>query len=206
MTAVIWDLDGTLLDSYKVILESVLEVLAQEGLTPDPAETYRRLIETSVKSFLGEQGGDPDRLWERYRALSTARDGEVRLMRGAAETLRTLADRGVPNFVFTHKGETARQVLDRLGVLTYISGVLSAGDGVPRKPAPDGLNALIARHGLDRRQTFYIGDRPIDMECAKNAGVSGILFLPPSSPAAPTGWETAAVSALTEIPELINEL
>lgn len=203
MITLLWDLDGTLLDSYKVILESVLAVLSREGMTPDPAETYKRLIETSVKSFLGEVSEYPNRLWERYRALNAARDGEIRLMDGAAETLRALTAMGVPNFVFTHKGETARAVLRRLGVLTYITDVLSAGGGIPRKPAPDGIDLLIARHNLDRRQTFYIGDRPIDMECAKNAGVRGILFLPPSSPASPTGWETYTVSTLTEIPEIV---
>ncbi len=203
MITLLWDLDGTLLDSYKVILESVLAVLSREGMTPDPAETYKRLIETSVKSFFGEVSEYPNRLWERYRALNAARDGEIRLMDGAAETLRALTAMGVPNFVFTHKGETARAVLRRLGVLTYITDVLSAGGGIPRKPAPDGIDLLIARHNLDRRQTFYIGDRPIDMECAKNAGVRGILFLPPSSPASPTGLETYTVSTLTEIPEIV---
>ncbi len=205
MTALIWDLDGTLLDSYGVILDSVLATLREEGVIPDPSETYKRLIAGSVKSFLSgfaSAGLDPDGLWRRYRELSTARDDEVKLMDGAREALEALSSMGIPGFVYTHKGDTARQVLERLGVLHYFTDVLSAEAGLPRKPAPDGLNALIDRHKLDKSDTYYIGDRPIDVSCAVNAGVKSILYRPPASPAVPTGAETYIVADLREIPEL----
>ena len=205
MTALIWDLDGTLLDSYGIILNCVLAALREEGIVRDPSETYGQLIAGSVKSFFGNfaaAGLDPDRLWERYRALSTARDGEVRLMDGAREALEALSGRGIPQFVYTHKGESAPLVLERLGVLRYFADVLTAGAGLPRKPAPDGLNALCARHNLDKSHTYYIGDRPIDVRCAANAGVKSILFRPPASPAVPTGDETYIVADLREISKM----
>ncbi len=205
MTALIWDLDGTLLDSYGVILDCVLAALREEGVVCDPSETYRRLIAGSVKEFLGgfaAAGQDPNRLWKRYRELSTARDGEVKLTAGAKEALEALSGMGFPEFVYTHKGDTAPLVLERLGVLRYFTDVLTAGAGLPRKPAPDGLNALCARHTLDKSHTYYIGDRPIDVRCAVNAGVKSILFLPPASPAVPTGDETHIVADLREISKL----
>ncbi len=206
MTAFIWDLDGTLLDSYKVILESVLAALREEGVELDPSDTYKKLIAGSVKSFLSEISPEPDRLWARYRILSTARDDEIALMEGAAETLEALNEMGASNFVYTHKGGTAKAVLGRLGVLRYFADILSAEDGYPRKPAPDGVNALVRRHRLDRRKTFYVGDRPLDMECAGNAGIPGILFLPPGSPAVPAGRETYIVRDLRDIPKIASKL
>ena len=205
MTALIWDLDGTVLDSYGVILDCVLATLRQEGVICDPSETYRRLIAGSVKEFLGgfaAAGLDPDRLWDRYRALSTARDGEIRLTDGARETLEALAGRGFAQFVYTHKGESALTVLESLGVLPCFTDVPTAGAGLPRKPAPDGINALCARHSLDKSHTYYIGDRPIDVRCAVNARVKSVLFLPPGSPAVPTGDETYIVGDLREISKL----
>ncbi len=208
MKGLIWDLDGTILDSYGVIVPCTLETLRERGVYPDPAELHRTLIASSVKSFFTVTARsldmDPEELWERYQTLSEARDGEVRLMDGAEETLRTLSGMGAMNMVFTHKGKSAGQVLERLGIRKYFADILSAIPPIPRKPDPEGINILIRRHGFDRRDIFYIGDRPLDIECAERAGVGSILFLPPSSPARPTGGETYIVSDLREIPGLIK--
>ncbi len=210
MTALIWDLDGTLLDSYPIIVDCALQTLRECGETPERGELHRRLIESSVKDVLTKtalaRGLDPDALWEHYQALNTAEDGRVRLMEGAAETLEALSRRGTANFVFTHKGATARAVLEKLGVWRYFADILSAGEGIPRKPAPDGINLLCARHSLDKRKTFYVGDRALDLKCAHSAGVGAIFFLPPSSPASPPDGNYITVRALSEIPEIIRNI
>ncbi len=208
MTALIWDLDGTLLDSYKIIVLSTLETLREAGVEAKEAETYRYLIANSVKDLLErtgrERGLDGDKLWRRYQELSTARDGEVTLMDGAAEALFKLSALGVRNFVYTHKGRTGAKVLERLGIGEYFEYVLSAEAGLPRKPAPDGIEWIVRRFGLDKRRTFYIGDRRIDVECAENSGVRCILYLPESSVGAPTGREWRVVRDLRQIPDIIK--
>ena len=206
MTALIWDLDGTLLDSYGVILDSVIETCREAGAELCRSDTYRALIAGSVKGFLAQRFPGKTGLWERYQALSTARDGEIRLMPGAIEALTELRDMGVRSFVYTHKGASAPAVLSRLGVLEYFDFVLTAQAGLPRKPAPDGIERLVRDFGLDKRQTFYVGDRPIDAKCAENAGVGFIFFRPPESPAIPTGTEAATVTRLSDIPKIISKI
>lgn len=208
MTALIWDLDGTLLNSYGIILDSTVTALGEAGVYVERRELHRRLIASSVRSVLreiGEERGlDAGALWRRVDGLDRARSGEVPLMDGAAEALGELTERGFLSFVYTHNSEDTKGVLERHGVLRYFTYVLTAEAGLPRKPAPDGVNWLVERFGLQRSRTFYVGDRPIDVRCAVNAGVGSILFLPPSSPAVPTGREDYIVSDLREIPGLFT--
>lgn len=206
MIALIWDLDGTLLDSYGIILDSTLRALGEAGVTVERRELHRRLIASSLRSVLREigkeRGLDPDALGRRVDELDRARSAQVPLMDGAAEALGELSEMGLPGFVYTHNNDSSRDVLRRLGVLHFFTHVLTAEAGLPRKPAPDGINWLVDRFALDRSQTFYVGDRPIDVECAVNSGVRSILYLPPSSPAVPTGREDCIVSDLRDIPGL----
>ena len=74
-------------------------------------------------------------------------------------------------------------------------------NGFGRKPEPDGINYLVDKYGLDRQKTFYVGDRSIDMECAANAGIGGILYLPENAVTEPVGTERYIVRDLEEISE-----
>lgn len=203
MTALIWDLDGTLLDSYGIILDSTLRALSEAGVTVERRELHRRLIASSVRNVLreiGEEYGlDADELWRRVDGLDRERNNEVPLMEGAAEALARLSEMGVRSFVYTHNSRASLEVLKRWGVLPYFEYALTSEAGLPRKPAPDGIEWIVRRFNLDKSQTFYIGDRPIDARCAWNAGVGFLLFKPPASPAVPTGTERATVTRLTEV-------
>lgn len=208
MTALIWDLDGTLLDSYKIIVPSTVETLGEYGVFMDAGEVHKYLIENSVKALFtktaAERGLDAEELWRRYQVISTARDGEVTLTPGARETLEALSKLDTASFVYTHKGETARAVLDRLGIGKYFKFVLTAAMGLPRKPAPDGINWLIERFSLDRCRTFYIGDRRIDVECAESSGVGCVLYLPEGGVGRATGRETHVVRRLFDVVEVVK--
>ena len=67
-------------------------------------------------------------------------------------------------------------MLEETGLAPFFEEVVSVADGFPRKPAPDGLDYLVDKYGLDRRRTYYVGDRDVDARCAKNAGVGSILL------------------------------
>ena len=75
--------------------------------------------------------------------------------------------------------------------------------GFNRKPSPDGINYFIDKYHLDRNETYYVGDRPMDVRCAENAHIKSILYLPEGSAAIPTGKETYIVEDLLDIKSLL---
>ena len=86
---------------------------------------------------------------------------------------------------------------------SFFREVVTSQSGFARKPAPDGILYLVEKYGLEPENTYYVGDRSMDMECAKNAGVSGILFLPERSTDVSGGGERYIVKDLLEILKIV---
>lgn len=208
--ALIWDLDGTLLDSYDIIVSSLEQALAEAGCFRDAGEIRRRVLASSVRDYIGEiaaetglPGGEIAR---RCDALNAARNLEIRPMPHAMEILRDVSALGIPSFVFTHKGKTTDAALENIGIRRYFTEIVTSAQGFPRKPCPDGVNYLIGKYRLDRARTFYIGDRGIDVECAGNAGIKSILFTPRDSCVMPTGKENFVVEDLLDILPILKKV
>ncbi len=203
-TVLIWDLDGTLLDSYGVIASSLQETLAEFQVHMELEEVRRRATEGSVSEVLkvaAEESGLPyQRIKDRYSEISGARILEIPVMRHGEEILKETAAQGAVHFVYTHRGKTAEPVLERLGLQGYFREVVTSLDGFPRKPAPDALIYLMEKHHLERDLVSYVGDRSLDVECAKNAGVRSILYAP-----AGTGAADYVVRDLLEIKAIAAE-
>ena len=204
--ALIWDLDGTLLDSYPVIVSAVLEAYREYGFEPDPETLYREIMATSLYSWIEKTekatGIPYDPVLRRYLEINDRDKMRIPAMQHAAEVLRALKERGIPSFVFTHRGASTKPVLKNIGLLDFFDEVLSADDGFPRKPDPAAILYLVEKYGLDPDSTYYVGDRAIDMECAENAGIRGILCMPDISPVRATGRETHTVRDLLDIRSL----
>ena len=96
----------------------------------------------------------------------------------AREALEETAALGAVHFVYTHRGRTTAPVLEQLGLDRLFIEVVSSLNGFPRKPAPDALLYLLEKHHLERDRVFYVGDRTLDVGCAKNAGVQSVLYAP----------------------------
>ncbi|MDN2989097.1 HAD-IA family hydrolase [Streptococcus suis] len=174
----IWDLDGTLLDSYEAILAGIQETYQEYVLPFDRAEVRKFILLYSVKDLLvrdaDKYGLDSDEL-NRVRATSLKeKNTQIPLMAGAVEILNWTAEQGIQNFVYTHKSDNAFQVLEDLGVRHHFTEILTSDSGFARKPSPEALLFLIEKYGLDKENTYYIGDRLLDVETAVNAGIHSI--------------------------------
>ncbi|MBO4108416.1 HAD-IA family hydrolase [Streptococcus suis] len=174
----IWDLDGTLLDSYEAILAGIQETYEQYKLPFDREEVKQFILRYSVKDLLvrdaDKYGLDSDEL-NRVRATSLKeKNTKIPLMAGAREILDWTAEKGIQNFVYTHKSDNAFQVLEDLGVRHHFTEILTSDSGFARKPSPEALLFLIEKYGLDKENTHYIGDRMLDVETAINAGIQSI--------------------------------
>lgn len=206
--AFIWDLDGTLLDSYGIIVSSLHQTLREFGIERDPVEIHREMITFSFGVYLSklekEEGIDVKAVRQRFSEINDSRAMSIKPVRNAAEILSYLQDCGIPNFVYTHKGITTKTVLQNIGLYDYFVEIISAVDGFPKKPDPAAINYLIQKYGLSRENCYYVGDRTLDIACACNAGIKSILYLPEDSNARPDGKETYIVSDLLEIRNIIH--
>lgn len=204
--AVIWDLDGTLLDSYDVIVESIFLTFCQNGIVCSKEEIHRYAISSSISALFAEYAEkyniDMQLLKDCYSRISGSRYLDIKVMKQGREVLQALADRGVEQYVFTHRGKTTFPVLDNLELTHFFRDIITSQHSFPRKPDPLGLRYFIEKYVLDEAHTYYVGDRYLDMECAKNAGISGVLYMPDGSFDV-TGAERYRIKELLEILKLV---
>ena len=180
-TAFIWDLDGTLLDSYEAILSGIEETYAQFSIPFDKEKVRAFILKYSVQDLLvqvaEERGLDVDRL-NQVRAQSLAeKNAQVILTPGAREVLAWANQQGIQQFVYTHKGDNALTILRDLGLDVYFTEILTSQSGFARKPSPEAATYLISKYHLKPDRTFYIGDRTLDIDFAQNSGIQSINFL-----------------------------
>lgn len=204
--AFIWDLDGTLFDSYPIIVSAVCQTLGECGIHMERDVIFREVTATSVLDFIRQvaqpRGLDAAALFQRSNFLQTSQDDHVQLNPHAAYVLHALHKKGATHFVCTHKGASAPAVLEKLGIREYFREIITADSGFPRKPDPAGVAYLIHKYGLDKERCYYVGDRKIDLQCAANARIKSILYLYSQSSCEAKPLATYCVSSLQEILDL----
>ena len=180
-TAFIWDLDGTLLDSYEAILSGIEETFCQFSILYDKEKVRDFILKYSVQDLLEqvaeERNLDAKEL-NQVRSQSLAeKNAQVVLMLGAREVLAWADEAGILQFVYTHKGDNAFTILRDLGLESYFTEILTSQSGFSRKPSPEVAIYLLDKYELNPRTTYYIGDRTLDVEFAQNSGIQSINFL-----------------------------
>ena len=203
MEAYIWDLDGTLLDSYPVIIAAAIKAAADAGVHDDEAYALRIAKQDMLFTYLNdvaERSGTPFKnVRERYRAYTHEMDDRIILMDGAREALERLQNAGAAHYVFTHRGTSSEPILKRLGILGYFREIVTSAAGFPAKPSGEAVRYLMQKYGLKPDETWYVGDRPIDVLCAEDAGVRSVLLLPEGACVTPTGHEDRIIRSLNEL-------
>jgi len=177
----IWDVDGTLLDTYPAITEAYGRALRDFGATASPdwiVTLARQSLGHCTATLAQEFGLDPDELGGRfqvhYAALPPAAQPPFP---GVADVCAYVCSIGGANFIFTHRGRKSLLALLAAHDLTgYFTDCVTHDDGYPKKPDPAGFEALIQRHALERAETLAIGDRDIDVLAGQAAGVHTCLF------------------------------
>ena len=180
-TAFIWDLDGTLLDSYEAILSGIEETFGQFSIPYDKEKVREFILEYSVQDLLvqvAEERKLDAEVLNQVRTQSLAeKNTQVVLMPGAREVLAWADQVGIRNFVYTHKGGNAFAILRDLGLESYFTEILTSQSGFARKPSPEAAIYLLDKYQLNPEKTYYIGDRTLDVEFAQNSGIQSINFL-----------------------------
>lgn len=206
--SLIWDLDGTLLDSYDVIVSSLYKVSLEYNLCLTYEYIKTNAIKYSVsyiiENIVKEKKISFDDIKKRYSEISELNNDKIIPMKHSIELLNILKEKNIKNYVFTHRGYSTDFVLNNINMKKYFVEVVNSKQGFKRKPSPDAINYLIDKYNLDKNNTYYIGDRTLDIECAVNAKIKSILYLPEESVTVPTGKETYIVNDLLKILDKLN--
>ena len=203
ITNYIWDLDGTLLDSYECIVSSLVTLAEEYHIQDSSGKIMTVVKQGSVTEYLRnlseKTGTEFPVLLRRYREISRARTGMITLIPGAAETLQALKAQGAKHFVYTHRGGSAGPLLEQVNIGRFFTEIVTSENGFRPKPSGEGVEYLVDKYWLKRSATAYVGDRTLDVECAKDAGVKAILLLPEDSCVIPTGREDRIIQGLEEL-------
>ena len=175
LRAVLWDLDGTLIDSYPAIAASVNHVRAHYGLEPMPLDAVRvcvghGVIQLMTKTVPGCDPQDARLIYARHHER-TLKAGTT-LLPGAGDILHELRAQGVRHAVCSNKPrEFSEQLLDHLGIARWVDALLGPEDVAAPKPAPDMLHLGLEKLGANRDEALFVGDMTVDISAARSAGL-----------------------------------
>lgn len=196
---IVFDLDGTLVDTAPDLLGALNHVLTGAGLVPVTLDTIALLIGQGAKAMvkrglevqgIGASETEMEAYFERFLAHYAGNIAvESRPFPGATEALAALTDRGARLAICTNKRQAlSDQLLEELWLSGWFTAVLGA-DSVPnRKPDGDHILRTIAAAGGDPARAIMVGDSRTDERAARNAGLP-FLFVT-------LGYESEPVEAL----------
>lgn len=173
---IIWDVDGTLFDTYPAITRAIKAALNDLG-TNAPLDWITKVAKQSlsqVDTALAETY-HLDRA-ELARAIEAHFDRitfeENPLFPGVLELCQYICSIGGKNVIVTHRGQKGTQGLLTTHKLdTYFAGSITRDDRYPRKPDPAAFEAALAIYDLERDETLTVGDRDIDIQAGQAAGL-----------------------------------
>jgi phosphoglycolate phosphatase len=175
---IVFDLDGTLVDSKRDLADAVNALLSELGAAPLPEERVAAMVGEGaavlVRRALAASGVDPatpDAL-ERFLALYDHRlTAHTRPYEGILEVLEALRPRHALAVLTNKPTGATNRILERLGLAAYFSTVIGGDTPFGRKPEPVGLLHAAALAGVSPDATLLVGDSPIDVGTARRAGV-----------------------------------
>jgi phosphoglycolate phosphatase len=179
----VFDLDGTLVDSRQDLANSVNAMLAELDRPALPSAVVAEMVGEGagvlVKRALAARGVDPARTsgaLQRFLVLYEERLLDyTREYEGITAALQTLQC-GNRLAVLTNKpGHASRRILEGLGLARFFADVVGGDSAHPRKPDPAALLHLASRFGAGSEDRWMIGDSRIDLETARNAGARACL-------------------------------
>lgn len=181
--AVLFDFDGTIVDSLPLIVTSIVEALRTEGHTVTSEQVhaiagppFAEMIRLLVGATTAEQFA---RIGEAYgAAYARCQAAMLRPIAGATPLLDALTARAIPLALVTNRIEmSAHRALDTLGWGHHFAAVIGSDMTAKPKPAPDPALLALERFGIDVGLAAYVGDNEADMLCATGAGIAVVIGL-----------------------------
>lgn len=178
---IVFDLDGTLLDTLDDLHASVNFALQSFGLKTRTREEVRSFVGNGIKKLMERAKGDGvvdmDALLDAFKAHYALHcKDKTKPYEGVLEMLSCLKERGIKLAVVSNKADFAVKLLADEYFQGYIDVAVGENEsaGIRKKPAPDSLLAVMRTLGADKETSVYVGDSEVDIQTAKSAGVDCI--------------------------------
>jgi phosphoglycolate phosphatase len=186
MKLVVFDLDGTLINSLEDLADSANHVLIQHGFPTHPVDAYRYFVGDGVRKLIERilpEEEQTDTRIEQCKAEFVAyykihMEDKTSVYPGITELLKVLKERGLKIAVATNKVHVAVAPL----MAKYFPGIhfdslIGQREGVPVKPAPQIMYDILKETGCQPSEALHVGDTATDMQLAHNAGVESVGVL-----------------------------
>ena len=169
----IWDLGGTLLDNYETSTRAFCQTLREFGQKADHDQVYAKLkisTDAAIAHFIPDQPS--------FRAHYKNREAQALakpvLFAGAKELLAKIVNQGGRNFMISHRNHLVLDILKKAGINQYFTEVVTSESEFARKPNPESMLYLKNKYAMT--SALAIGDREIDLQAARAAGIEAQLF------------------------------
>lgn len=175
--ALLFDLDGTLIDSKKDLILSVNAALREMGRAELPEDRIAGYIGTGAPQLVARALGEGASEEERNRGLEfflgyyeEHRMDHTRAYPGVAEALEEL--RPYPMAILTNKPhKISRRILEEMGLAWYFRTIVGGNSFETKKPDPLGARAILREFGAAPEEALLVGDSEVDVQTARNAGM-----------------------------------
>lgn len=175
---VIFDLDGTLLNTLDDLADSVNAALRQNGLPERTVDEVRRFVGNGVLNLMrraipdGEDNPNFEQTYADFRAYYAQHcTDKTAPYPGILELLAQLSEQGYKLAVVSNKFDAAVKKLNEQYFAGLIPVAIGEKETVRKKPAPDSVFAAMEELKSDAAHSIYVGDSDVDIETAKNAGI-----------------------------------
>ena len=180
-SSIVWDLDGTLLDTLDDLYLSVNAALDRHGLPLRTKDEVRAFVGNGIRNLILRAVPEKTdaEIAETVLATFTSyykdhMNDHTAPYPGVPALLASLKTAGVKMAIVSNKADFATRELANLYFADTIDVAVGAKDGVPKKPAPDAVFNAISEMGAERSSTVFIGDSEVDVVTGKNAGLDVI--------------------------------
>lgn len=182
---IIWDFDGTLFNSYPGIASTYLYVVRNDyGLNFE----YKQILlwvkesrDICEKKLAKELRINVEELIERFSNRYSEKGAPIEEspFPGAKEICEKVKSGGGFNILVTHRSyKTLIRLLEKYQMMDYFTKLIAGDNGYPRKPDPTAFLYLLNEYNLIKNEVMAVGDRDLDIQAAKNAGIKSCYFNP----------------------------
>lgn len=179
---VIFDLDGTLLNTLEDLRDSVNVIMKRYGWETHSLEQIRSFVGNGIGKLMERSvpgGRENGQFKEAFLAFCEYYTGHCQIKTrpydGVLDLMRELADNGFRLAIVSNKNDAAVKELNEIYFSKYTKAAIGDRKGARRKPAPDSVYAALEELGSKKEEAVYIGDSEVDYETAKNSGMDCIL-------------------------------